>query len=228
MDTLANPAEIFSTALHWQPKLAQNSKSTRFIWVFMVLGIRNFVNSWCGCGKTAWCDARIDISKWIFIAIDVHFKPLPESFSMAGFGKFHLKIKKCVLINNQFVTANQQTTNLVFLNFFHEIFSVEKENKLFIGPKLRKICFRPIKSLLSFSTAQTEKSSWKKLGKTKLVVWWIDVTNKINYCKAIRFASFLFNKLFFWFMYLASHQPIWLWRTLNGEDFYTKLLIGPI
>ena len=30
-----------------------------------------------------------------------------------------------------------------------------------------------------FSTAQTEKNAWKKLGKTKLVVWWIDVTNKI-------------------------------------------------
>ena len=73
----------------------QNSKIARFIWVFIVLGTHNFVNSWCGCGKTAWCDARIDISKWIFIAIDVHFKPLPESFSVAGYGKFHLKIKKC-------------------------------------------------------------------------------------------------------------------------------------
>ena len=74
-----------------------------------MLGIHNCVNSWCGCGKTAWCDARIDISKWIFIAIDVHFKPLPERFSMAGYGKFHLKIKKCVLIN---------TTNLLGLPVF--------------------------------------------------------------------------------------------------------------
>ena len=121
---------------------------------FIVLGIHNFVNSWCGCGKTAWCDARIDISKWIFIAIDVHSKLLPESFSMAGYWKFHLKIQKC--------------------------------------------CFE-------------------------------------KYCKSISFASFLFNKLTFCFVSLASHQPIWLWRSLNGEDFYTylffnkpnKLLVGP-
>ena len=31
--------------------------------------------------------------------------------------------------------------------------------------------------MFSFSTAQTEKNSWKKLGKTRLVVWWFDVTN---------------------------------------------------
>ena len=38
------------------------------------------------------------------------------------------------------------------------------------------------KSLLSFSTDKTEKNSWKKLGKTRMVVWWFDVTNKIlNY-----------------------------------------------
>ena len=41
---------------------------------------------------------------------------------------------------------------------------------------------KPIKCLFSFSTAQTEKNSWKKMGKTKLVVWWIDVTNKIQDC----------------------------------------------
>ena len=29
-------------------------------------------------------------------------------------------------VNNQFVTSNHQTTNLVFPNFFHEIFSVEQ------------------------------------------------------------------------------------------------------
>ena len=42
------------------------------------------------------------------------------------------------------VTSNHQTTNLVFLNFFHEFFSisaVEKEKKLFIGPKLKKKLF---------------------------------------------------------------------------------------
>ena len=36
-----------------------------------------------------------------------------------------------------------------------------------------------MKSLFSFSTAKTEKNSWGKLGETKLVVWWFDVTNKI-------------------------------------------------
>ena len=51
-----------------------------------------------------------------------------------------------------------------------------------IVPKLReKTRFGPIKSLFSFSTAKTGKSSWKKLGKTKLVVKYFDeVTNKIK------------------------------------------------
>jgi hypothetical protein len=66
------------------------------------------------------------------------------------------------------VTAKKQTTNLVFPNYFYQLFSVlvvEKENKLFIGPKLRKkTCFGPKKSWVSFSTATTEKNSWKKLG----------------------------------------------------------------
>ena len=89
---------IFNTAL--TVRSTQKQKATRFIWVFIVLGIHNFVNSWCGCGKTAWCDARIDISKWIFIAIDVHFKPLPEKLSIAGYEKFHLKLR-IFLINTR-------------------------------------------------------------------------------------------------------------------------------
>jgi hypothetical protein len=40
------------------------------------------------------------------------------------------------------------------------------------------LSFGPMKSLFSFSTAQTEKNLWKKLGKTKLVVWWFDFMNK--------------------------------------------------
>ena len=44
-----------------------------------------------------------------------------------------------------------------------------------------KNCFRDIKSLFSFSTAKIEKNTWNKLKKTKLVVWWFDVTNKV--CK---------------------------------------------
>ena len=30
-----------------------------------------------------------------------------------------------------------------------------------------------------FPTAKTKKNSWKKLGKTLMVVWWFDVMNKI-------------------------------------------------
>ena len=72
--------------------------------------------------------------------------------------------------NNQFVTSNDQTTNLVFPNFFHEIFSVEqlrkKKQTLFIGPKLRekKICFGPIKSLL-FQLLKLRKNRGKNWGK---------------------------------------------------------------
>ena len=36
-----------------------------------------------------------------------------------------------------------------------------------------------MKSLFSFKTAQTEKKSWKEWGKTRLIIWWYDVTNKI-------------------------------------------------
>ena len=58
--------------------------------------------------------------------------------------------------------------------------AVEKENKLFIGPKqVFFLSFGPMKSLFSFPTAKTEKNLWKKLEKTRLVVWWFDVTNKI-------------------------------------------------
>ena len=35
-----------------------------------------------------------------------------------------------------------------------------------------------MKSSFSFSTAKAEKNSWKKLGKTRLVVLWFDVTKK--------------------------------------------------
>ena len=47
-----------------------------------------------------------------------------------------------------------------FPNFF-SVSGDENENKLFIGPKLRKNCFGPMKSLSSFSTVQAEKDLWK-------------------------------------------------------------------
>ena len=85
--------------------------------------------------------------------------------------------------NNQIVTLNHQTTNLVFTNFFHETSQLSswKRKLTFRWSKTeKKKCFGPIKSLLSFSTAQTTKNSWKKLGETKFVVWLIDVTNKMQ------------------------------------------------
>ena len=87
--------------------------------------------------------------------------------------------------NNQFVTSNQQTNNLVFPNFFSRIFfswAVEKENEHFMGLKLRENLFWTNKSLLSFSTAQTEISLWKnwlfvkliprKNSSYKIFYWW--------------------------------------------------------
>ena len=47
------------------------------------------------------------------------------------------------------------------------------QNRFFLG-------LGQMKSLFSFSSTQTEKNSWKKLGKTRFVVWWFDVTNKIE------------------------------------------------
>ena len=77
---------------------------------------------------------------------------------------------------NEISTLIYQTTNLVFPNFFHEIFSVEQlknktknfswvQNRFFLR-------FGPMKSLFS-----TEKILWNKLGKTRFLVWWFDVTN---------------------------------------------------
>ena len=37
-----------------------------------------------------------------------------------------------------------------------------------------------MKSLYSISTAKTEKKKLGKMEKTRLVVWWFDVTNKIH------------------------------------------------
>jgi c-di-AMP phosphodiesterase-like protein len=76
-----------------------------------------------------------------------------------------------------FVTSNHQTTN-----FFHKFFSVlavEKEKKLFYWSK--KSFFSQFwtnkKIVFCFNCSNWEKFV-KKLGKTRLVVWWFDVTNK--------------------------------------------------
>ena len=77
---------------------------------------------------------------------------------------------QCVIL---FSTPNHQ---FCFPQFFQKqflVWAVEKENKLFIGPK--QFIFSFLDQWLSFSTTKTEK----KLGKTRLVFRWLDVTNKI-------------------------------------------------
>ena len=69
-----------------------------------------------------------------------------------------------------------------FSQFFPRIsisFSSWKRKQIFYWSKTFFFTFGPMKSLFSFSTVQTEKNSWNKLGETRLVVWWFDVTNKI-------------------------------------------------
>ena len=93
-------------------------------------------------------------------------------------------LKNCpkVIIGIFFMTSKHQTTYCVFLNFFHifffqfELFEQlkKKTNFLLVQNRFFSQSWTNEK-LLSFSTTKTEK----KLGKTRLVSWWIDVTNKI-------------------------------------------------
>jgi hypothetical protein len=99
--------------------------------------------------------------------------------------RFCEEVKTQIQLNNQFVTSNYQTHESCFHQFFPRNFlswKSWKRQQTFHCSKTerKKICFWPMKSLLSFSIAQTVKKSWKKMGKTKLVVWWIDVTNIIK------------------------------------------------
>ena len=70
-----------------------------------------------------------------------------------------------------FKASIHQTTNLFFPIFFHQFFwvlAVEKDNKLFIGPK--QIFFSQFwtnESLFSFSTAQLRKFYGKNWGKLR-------------------------------------------------------------
>ena len=57
-----------------------------------------------------------------------------------------------------FVTSNHQATNLVVPKFF-SVLAFKKENKLFIGPNLRKNLFRTNKKFVFFFNC----SSWEKL-----------------------------------------------------------------
>ena len=80
----------------------------------------------------------------------------------------------CIL----FVTSNHQTTNLVFHEYF-PVWAVEKKRNFSLVQNRFCLSCGPMKSLFSFWTAKSEKNSWKKLGKSRLVVWWFYVTNKI-------------------------------------------------
>jgi hypothetical protein len=65
------------------------------------------------------------------------------------------------------VTSNPQTMNLVFPNFFHDIFSVEQlKKKLFIGPKLRKknLFWTNKKIVIFFNCLNREKIGENKIG----------------------------------------------------------------
>ena len=153
------------------------------------------------------------------------------------------------IISTMFVTSNHQTTNLVIIKFFYEFFSVKRketfqfhssktEKKNCFGPLKRKLCFLfqllklrkkncfgPIKSLFSFSTAKTEKNSWKKLRKTRLavtVVWcheqnihlscsW-DSSNQFWFLK-----PWIFHKIFCLFTTSFSKRYLYLmWKSLKN------------
>ena len=60
---------------------------------------------------------------------------------------------------------------------YYLVRDIKPPNHDFCSPQLLSRNFFSLTS--SFSTAQTEKFLWKKLGKTRFVVWWFDVTNKI-------------------------------------------------
>ena len=78
------------------------------------------------------------------------------------------------------MTSNLQTTNLVFPKFF-SVWAVEKETKLFIDPKLRQNLFWTNKNEFSFSTANTEKNSWKNWGNQDYLFG--GLISRTRYCK---------------------------------------------
>ena len=89
------------------------------------------------------------------------------------FGKQTSSIKiATIYLVRDIKPPKHQTTNLVLPNFppRFSVLAVEKEKKLFIGPKQVFCQFSTNKKFISFYNFSTEINSWKKLGKTRLVV----------------------------------------------------------
>ena len=81
-----------------------------------------------------------------------------------------------------FVTSNHQSC---FPNFFPPFFLSFSNLKktLFIGPKQVFCQFWTNETYVSFFSHSNEKNSWKKLGKTRLVVWWFGgLMSRYNAC----------------------------------------------
>ena len=103
--------------------------------------------------------------------------------------------------------SNHQTTNLVFPNFFHEFFSVwavEKANFLLVQ---NRFFFLSVldqwKGFFFFLNCSTEKISWKKLGKTRFVVWSFDVTNWLLLSNVWAF-FLVFHNNFCWLVFIKN------------------------
>ena len=54
---------------------------------------------------------------------------------------------------------------------FSQLEQLKKKTNFLLVQNMFFLSFGPMKSLFSFLKSQTEKNSWKKLGKTRLVVW---------------------------------------------------------
>ena len=71
------------------------------------------------------------------------------------------------------ITTTYHTTK------FSHLEQLKKKTNILLVQNRFFLNFGLTKSLFSFSPPQTEKNLWKKLGKTRFVVWWFDVMNKI-------------------------------------------------
>ena len=138
------------------------------------------------------------------------------------------------------MTSNHQTTNFVFPIFFREFFSVwpdEKENKLFIGTKLRKnLCWTSKKFVISFNCSCWEnfvKKNWRKQDS-----WFGGLMSGTRYPPDNRLISNMFvtcihefriyeSTIFFTKIFLFSFKtsvgfiPFFIFRQ-NGDFLYRK------